>query len=185
MTVNVDVFSPFMEDGVLSNMHGGGVIIEEKRRSRRSEVQIAKEVGDPVEFTGGGGHSSVFSLGGRPGDSTLFLGMPRHNGGSKEDDIVGNGLAGDGTSSPVGVQKGLKSEIVACRKEETQVDGPFEALFGYGEFKTQEEMQSTKIFDAERGVEMLFSKGDGRKVISDKDDIIDVDEQDGCVRAPN
>ena len=73
MTVNSDMFSAFILNGIVSKMNRGLVVTKKSDRLEISNIEIFKQTNEPNYFRSCRREGTIFCLGGRFEDGCLLL----------------------------------------------------------------------------------------------------------------
>lgn len=73
MTVNLNVFSTFMKDGVCSNVRSCLAVTKQLHGFTMRQTEKCKQSFQPFESAARGGHRPIFSLSGRSRNNVLLL----------------------------------------------------------------------------------------------------------------
>ena len=105
MTINLDVFSPFMEDIIVSNMNDT-LVVTIKRNSRGCRhTYILKKPSKPKELRCDISKSTIFCFSTGTGHMSLFLDLPRNQRRTKKKAITSGGPAISGISCPISIRE--------------------------------------------------------------------------------
>ena len=108
MTINLDVFAPFMEDIIVSNMNDT-LVVTIKRNSRGSGyTKVLKKPSWPKELRCDIYKGTIFCFSTRAGHKGLFLTSPRNKKRTKEKAITSGGLAISGIFCPISIRECTK-----------------------------------------------------------------------------
>ena len=119
MTINLDVFSPFMEYIIVSNMNGT-LVVTIKGSSRGCEhTQILKKPSKPKELRCGISKGTIFYFSTGAGHKSLFLTSPRNQRRTKEKAITRSGPAISGISCPISIKKCTENKRRLSKIEKT------------------------------------------------------------------
>ncbi|KAI5563626.1 hypothetical protein BDE02_14G003500 [Populus trichocarpa] len=92
-----------MEDRIGSKMNSTGIISKKRSRSALLKTQLSKEPVEPDDFGTSLGHSPVFRLSRRLGNTILFLALPGNKCRAKEHTPTSNGTASVGTPGIISI----------------------------------------------------------------------------------
>ena len=108
MTINLDVFSPFMEDIIVSNMNSTLVVIIKGSSRGCGHNQILKKPSQPKELRYGISKSTIFCFNTGTGHKSLFLTSPRNQRRTNEKAITCSGPAISGIPCPISIRECTK-----------------------------------------------------------------------------
>ena len=105
MTIDLDVFSSFMEDIIVSNMNGTLVVTIKGSSRGCRHIQILKKSSKPKELRCCISKGAIFCFSTGAGHKSLFLTSPRNQIRTKEKAITRSGPAISGISYPISIKE--------------------------------------------------------------------------------
>ena len=126
MAIDLDVFSPFMEDIIVSNING--ILVVTIKRSNRGcrHTQVFEKPSLPKELRCGISKGTIFCFSTRAGHMSLFLALPRNQKRTKKKAITGGGLAISEISCPISIRKCMENKRRLSKVEKTMEESTLE-----------------------------------------------------------
>ncbi|KAI0494877.1 hypothetical protein KFK09_025023 [Dendrobium nobile] len=109
--IGLYVFCSSVEDGVISESNGRGIVAVEIDGLIVGSLKIGKQALEPNGVGCGCCEGPVFGLSGGAGYGSLLLDGPRDQGVAEKRAISGCGFAGDWVAGPVGVRVCTKTQV--------------------------------------------------------------------------
>lgn len=107
MAIDLDVLGTIVNNRIMSNIKSGYNVAMKSDRFEATNTKLFQEAGSLGDFRSSGSHSTIFSLGGGPGDRGLFFRFHANRRLAKEKEIHSDEASSVNIRAPIGVRKSL------------------------------------------------------------------------------
>ncbi|KAL0426861.1 UNVERIFIED_CONTAM: hypothetical protein Slati_2860900 [Sesamum latifolium] len=80
VTIDVKMLGSFVKYGIFSDVDGSLIVTMEGNRRGHRNTKLTQKIANPKQFTNGGPHTPILSLGRRTRNRRLFLHFPKDQG---------------------------------------------------------------------------------------------------------
>ena len=126
MTIDLDVFSPFIEDIIVSNMNDT-LVVTIKRSSRGcGHTYVFEKPSQPKKLKCGISKGTMFCFSTGVGHMSFFLASPRNQRRTENKAITNGGPAISRISCPISIRKCTENKRRMSRVEKTMEESAFQ-----------------------------------------------------------
>ena len=110
MTIDLDVFSPFIEDIIVGNMNDTLVVTVKKSSRGYGHIEVLKKPSQPKELKCGISKGTILYFSTGVDHKGLFLASPRNQRRAKKKAITNGGSAISGISYPISIKECMENK---------------------------------------------------------------------------